>query len=187
VFALPEDIVPRGDVAYDLLSSLASAGRVKGVGVADFFRGDRLYTRREMAEFVADLLATNDVTALPSSARSQVRALIMQFGPELRARGVAIPTIPAGDAGFTLLAKVRGGAPPVSGDLIGRLSVTSALGRDGYFAASIGNYRDEWNTARPVRHDHPRWKRFSSGTTRPRSTLRSVGNRSAGDRVFPAR
>ncbi|MBC7805950.1 MAG: hypothetical protein H7145_07345 [Akkermansiaceae bacterium] len=150
-FALPEDIVPRGDVAYDLLGSLSSAGQVKGVAVADFFRGDRLYTRREMAEFVADLLATNDVSNVPSSARSQIRALVTEFARELRARGVVIPNIPAGDAGFSLLVKARAGATPVSGDLIGRFSVTSAIGRDGYVAGSVGNYRDEWNAFRPAR------------------------------------
>ncbi len=154
-FALPDDIVPRGDVSYDLLASLSSAGQVKGAAVADFFRGDRLYTRREMAEFVADLLATNDVVALPSGQRAPLRALTVAFAPELRARGVVIPNIPAGDAGFAFLAKVRAGATPVSGDLIGRLAVTSALGRDGYFAASVGNYRDEWNAQRPVGDNFP--------------------------------
>ncbi|MBC8134320.1 MAG: hypothetical protein H8F28_00345 [Fibrella sp.] len=153
--ALPEDIVPRGDVAYDLLSSLSSAGQVKGVSVADFFRGDRLYTRREMAEFVADLLATNDVFSLPSSTRSQIRALVVAFAPELRSRGVVLPNIPAGDAGFSFLLKARAGATPVSGDLIGRLSVASAIGRDGYVAGSVGNYRDEWNALRPLRDDFP--------------------------------
>lgn len=154
-FALPEDIVPRGDVSYDLLASLSSGGYVKGVAVSDFFRGDRLYTRREMAEFIADLLATSDVANLPSSARSQIRALVTEFAPELRARGVVIPNIAAGDAGFSFLAKVRGGATPVSGDLIGRVSITSAIGRDGYIAGSVSNYRDEWNAARPTRNDFP--------------------------------
>jgi hypothetical protein len=154
-FGLPEDIVPRGDVSYDLLASLASGGQIKGVTVADFFRGDRLYTRREMAEFVADLIATNDVSGLPSSARSQVRALATEFAPELRARGVVIPNIPTGDAGFSLLLKARAGATPASGDIIGRFATSAAIGRDGYVAASAGNYRDEWNALRPSREDYP--------------------------------
>ena len=154
-FALPDDIVPRGDIAYDLLGSLSASGRIKGATVADFFRGDRLYTRREIAEFVADLLATNDVSALPSGTRAQVRGLVLAFAPELRARGVVLPTLPAGDAGVSALFKVRGGASPVSGDAIARVSLTSAVGRDGIVAASFGNFRDEWNANRPARGDFP--------------------------------
>ncbi len=154
-FALPEDIVPRGDVAYDLLASLSGAGRVKGRTVGDFFRGDRLYTRREMAEIVADLLATNDVPGLPGSTRAHVRALLIEFAPELRARGVVIPALPAGDAGFSALLKARGGASPASGRLVGRFALSSAIGRDGYLAASVGNYRDEWNALQPLKGNYP--------------------------------
>ncbi len=154
-WSLPEDIVPRGDVSYDLLASLSAAGRLKNATVADFFRGDRLYTRREMAEFVADMLAVNDIAAMPSGLRSPLRALVTEFAPELRARGVVIPYIPAGDAGFTTLLKVRGGASPASGDAIARVSVTSAVGRDTVAALSFGNYRDEWNSLQPNRGGFP--------------------------------
>ncbi|MBC8140631.1 MAG: hypothetical protein H7Y38_04235 [Armatimonadetes bacterium] len=154
-WSLPEDIVPRGDVSYDLLASLSAAGRLKNASVADFFRGDRLYTRREMAEFVADMLAVGDVAAMPSGTRSQIRALVVEFAPELRARGVVVPVIPAGDAGFSALLKVRGGASPVSGDAIARVSVTSAVGRDAVAALSFGNYRDEWYALQPNRGEFP--------------------------------
>ncbi|MEI6432045.1 MAG: hypothetical protein WCP07_07690, partial [bacterium] len=48
-FAAPTDIVPRGDIAYDLLAGLAAQGRLPGYTMGDFTRGDRLYTRLEIA------------------------------------------------------------------------------------------------------------------------------------------
>ncbi len=143
-FAGPTDIVPRGDLAYDLLGSLAAAGRVPRASLRDFFRGDRLYTRQEMARFV--LTVREGVDQLTPEQRAQLQALEIKFGPELKRLGApARLTNGSEQAGaLTGALKVRGGASPVSGDLIARVSATTALGRDGYAAVSLGNYRDEW-------------------------------------------
>lgn len=156
IAASPEDIVPRGDISYDLLGSLAASGHVPGATLADLFRGDRLYTRREMAGFIADAITATENQTLLGSTRQQIRSLAMEFAPELQARGVAVPASSRNsDAGFSVLLKARGGAKPVSGDIISRFSLTAPVGRDGYAAVSFGNYRDEWYPVRPLVHDFP--------------------------------
>ena len=74
------DIVPRGDIAYDLLGSLADAGRLPGFTLADFARGDRLYTRAELARILvqADIVSLSDTRFAVST-----RILREEFAPEL--------------------------------------------------------------------------------------------------------
>jgi hypothetical protein len=119
----PTDIVPRGDIAYDLLGSLAAAGRLPGRTLADFARGDRLYTRAEMAALIAPVRSADPALALLRRA----------FAPEL---GESPGPMPSG-----LLAgsyKLRG----VTGDPdqalhVGRLAGALPVGRDGFAAVSL--------------------------------------------------
>ena len=82
-FAAPTDIVPRGDVAYDLLGSLASAGRIPGYSLSDFARGDRLYTRAEAARIVSRIESAK--TASDPFAIAE-RTLRIEFADELHSR-----------------------------------------------------------------------------------------------------
>lgn len=145
-FAAPSDIVPRGDIAYDLLGSLAAAGRVPRATLRDFFRGDRLYTRWEMARFVAAVRQTS--AQLTGAQESQLQALEIKFGPELKLLGAPGRETggegPARHGALTGALKARASVGPEAADLIGRVSGTVPLGRDGFAAISLGNYRDEW-------------------------------------------
>lgn len=149
--AAPYDIVPRGDIAYDLLGSLAAAGRVPGATLRDFSRGDRLYTRREIARFVLSVREAADsgagAAALAPEQRTQLKALEIEFEPELRflpgyaGRSTADDTRSGALSGQL---KLRASADPAAFDAIVRVSGTLPVGRDGYAALSAGNYRDEW-------------------------------------------
>jgi hypothetical protein len=148
----PYDIVPRGDIAYDQLGALAAAGRVPGATLRDFLRGDRLYTRREVAEFVLRARAAAEgggAAPLTPQQQTQLRALQIAFEPELRTlAGYAGPYVPADrnarGAALTGQFKLRAASEPAAADLTARFSGTLPVGRDGFAALSVGNYRDEW-------------------------------------------
>lgn len=145
--AAPTDIVPRGDIAYDLLGSLAAAGKLPGYSLRDFARGDRLYTRREMAVIIAR--ARVALLREPRNSRyaAAERALAIEFGEELRALRPDIepPGVPEAHA-VLLTGQFKGRAlsDPAVGNLIVRVAATIPVGRDGYAAISGGNFREEW-------------------------------------------
>ena len=80
--AAPTDLVPRGDIAYDLLGSLGAAGQLPGYSLRDFARGDRLYTRAE----IAAILVQSDPAASPRYGAAY-RVLQIEFAPELTRLG----------------------------------------------------------------------------------------------------
>ncbi len=140
--AAPTDVVPRGHVAYDLLGSLAAAGLAPGLTLRDFLRGDRLYTRAEMARFVAATRAANTKSA-PRRALALV-ALEREFAPELRDLGIAPVTSSAAPSRSDR--RVQAALPFRSGSRIAHVRVAGVLpvGRDGYAALSAGSFRSEW-------------------------------------------
>ncbi|MBC8102002.1 MAG: hypothetical protein H7Z41_05380 [Cytophagales bacterium] len=146
-FAGPADIVPRGSIAYDLMGSLASGGSLPGLSLRDFFRGDRLYTRAEFADFVRRLrrgLTEDSARAniLPADSTALL-ALETEFAAELG--GIALPR---GDRPVAVRVtgafKARALTDPDAGSGIGRVSVILPVGRDGYAALAGGNFRNEW-------------------------------------------
>lgn len=149
VWANPADIVPRGHIAYDLLGSFAGAGRLPGMTLADFFRGDRLYTRAEMAAFVATLtIQTGDENERWAAMERLLRA---EFAPELAQLGkseYANSGRPARLPGYTGEAKARLLTSPGAGTGTYRVSGVLPFGRDGFAAVLASNYRDEWYTTR---------------------------------------
>lgn len=142
--AAPADIVPRGDIAYDLLGSLASAGRIPGYTLRDFARGDRLYTRAEVARLV---VAAGD--ASPDSVPEHhlaLSALQRQFGAELRLLAMTPEATPEGAALLTGSYKLRGVTNPAQGRHVARLASVLPVGRDGFAAVTVGSYRyDEFD------------------------------------------
>lgn len=177
----PADVVPRGDIAYDLLASLAGAGRLPGRTRADFFRGDRLYTRGEMARVIAGILpsellpdqglalsslvrrfhselsridAADEAALAASSAGSGLGMGVSGFVPVEqngrivgeRPSYVEALANPKGARGFFAgQVKLRGLTDPAAGHLVGRAAGLLPLGRDGFAAVSVGNFRDEWH------------------------------------------
>lgn len=140
----PTDIVPRGHIAYDLLGSLAAAGRLPGYSLRDFLRGDRLYTRGEMARIVA-LRQKDTVPDNPFAAAE--RALVMEFSTELKALGETVPdnsALPAHTGVYTAQGKLRLYTDPAAGALTARFSTAFPVGRDGIAALSVGDWRREW-------------------------------------------
>ena len=141
----PSDIVPRSDAAYDLLSTLAANGKLTGYTLADFARGDRLYTRQEIAGIVR-----RDLTRGNSDSRFAVAERILReaFAPELNRadpeRFALNPRIAARtiDAGGWVKARLLSDPDAFSG--IGRFSAALPFGRDGYAIVTGGNQRDEW-------------------------------------------
>ena len=147
--AAPTDIVPRGDIAYDLLAGMASQGRLPGYAVGDFSRSDRLYTRLEIARMLAGLTDVSGAAEPGSNFAAAERVLKSQFAPELKFLGVpALPNTmsPARDffAAGTIKARLLTG--PAAATATFRAAVTAPIGRDGYAAVSVSNYRNEWNT-----------------------------------------
>jgi hypothetical protein len=143
-FAAPTDIVPRGHIAYDLLGSLAAAGRLPGYALRDFLRGDRLYTRGEMARILA--LRRKETAAEDPYAAAE-RALVMEFATELKALGEAVPNnsaLPARTGIYTAQGKLRLFNDPAAGALTARFSAALPVGRDGVAALSFGDWRREW-------------------------------------------
>jgi hypothetical protein len=138
------DIVPRGDIAYDLLGSLAAQGRLPGYTLRDFARGDRLYTRDEIARMLASELPDTMVDRLAVSQR----ILRERFAPELFHADPSLftldPSVPAHSAELGGWAKARGLTDPSAGGVIGRFSAALPFGRDGYAVIGGGNWRDEW-------------------------------------------
>ena len=140
--AAPTDVVPRGHVSYDLLGSLAAAGLAPGLTLRDFLRGDRLYTRAEMARFVAATRAANTKSA-PRRALALV-ALEREFAPELRDLGIAAsPPQPLRPV-LTGAYKLRSLSDPAAVSHIVRVAGVLPVGRDGYAALSAGSFRSEW-------------------------------------------
>jgi hypothetical protein len=88
----PADIVPRGSIAYDLMGSLAARGALPSLSLRDFFRGDRLYTRAEFADFVRQLRrGLTEESSRPNISpedRLALKVLETEFAPELG--GVAL-------------------------------------------------------------------------------------------------
>ena len=147
-FAAPTDVVPRGDIAYDLLSGLASEGRLPGYTVSDFSRGDRLYTRLEIARMLAGLSDVSGSAEAKSRFASAERVLKSQFAPELKLLGVAAypNTMPAArDAFVTGTIKARLLTNPAAATATFRAAAVAPVGRDGYAAVSVSNFRNEWN------------------------------------------
>jgi hypothetical protein len=143
-FAGPTDIVPRGHIAYDLLGSLAAAGRLPGYTLRDFLRGDRLYTRGEMARIIA--LRQKETTPENPYAAAE-RALVMEFSTELKALGETVPdnsALPAHTGTYTAQGKLRLYSDPAAGALTARFSTAFPVGRDGIAALSVGDWRREW-------------------------------------------
>jgi hypothetical protein len=148
----PDDVVPRGSVAYDLLGSLAAAGRLTGYTLSDFARGDRLYTRREVARLLlanADHLTGDTPNAPFASLR---RTLFMEFAPELKLLGVTVASnsaLPSRDAETSGSAKLRLLSGPDQGTGTVRLAGTLPIGRDGILVLGGGNWRNEWYSGMP--------------------------------------
>lgn len=149
----PSDIVPRTNIAYDLLATLAANGRLTGYTLADFARGDRLYTREEIARIVRRDLAKTDGD---SRFAVSTRILREEFAPELNRadpeRFSLNPRIPAraGDVDGWVKARVLSDPNAFSG--IGRFSAEMPFGRDGYAIVTGGNQRDEWFPAGTLVH-----------------------------------
>lgn len=145
--AAPTDLVPRGDVAQDFLVSLSAAGLVPGRTVRDWARGDRLYTRAELAQIVADVRAR--VGRLDPNRTLGLQALERELAPELRALGVA-PRSNERAAGGLVTGLYKGRAlfdddgGGVGASHVVRVAGLLPLGRDGYVAASVGSWRSEW-------------------------------------------
>lgn len=144
-WAGPDDIVPRGHIAYDLLGSLAAAGQLPGYTLRDFARGDRLYTRAEIA---ALLLKRAQVTTTDNGdSDAAERLLRMIFAPELKKLGVEDQpnsALPARNGVLTGQIKLRAVTNPGMGEGIVRAAATVPVGRDGALAISGGNFRREW-------------------------------------------
>jgi hypothetical protein len=146
-FAAPTDIVPRGDIAYDLLGSLAAAGKLPGYTLRDFSRGDRLYTRREMAIIISRARVSLMREPRNSPHAAAERALAVEFAEELRELRPEVEPTGVPEARSALLTgqfKVRALSEPTQGNAIARVSATIPIGRDGYAAISGGNFREEW-------------------------------------------
>jgi len=154
VFAGSSDIVPRGDLAYDLVGSLAASGRLRDQTLADFFRGDRLYTRSEMAGIIRQMATSSSLSAEDVTA---VRALEMEFSPELHdltiASGKPLPSSMAGR--LTGDVKIRALSGPAALEGLARGTVTLPIGSSGYAALGIGNWRDEWYDRNAPLHGYP--------------------------------
>lgn len=142
----PHDIVPRGDITYDHLGALAAAGRLPGYTLRDFARGDRLYTRAEIARIVAPL--GDGPAAAEEAFAAARRALRVEFARELSrfSRGPLdyANSAPPAEAGLlTGTLKIRGLTDPLAGGSAARVSGTLPVGRDGY-AAFSGGSRNEF-------------------------------------------
>jgi len=153
----PSDIVPRGDIAYDLLGSLASAGRIPGYTLRDFARGDRLYTRREMADLIAILREDADEDLnFPERFATVLRVLEIKFGQELEiirrkpARGYL-----TGKGAIAGSLKLRGLTDPEAGYASARFTGVYPVGRDGFAAVQIGSWRDEFYSDSGARKGFP--------------------------------
>jgi hypothetical protein len=148
VLAAPTDIVPRGDVAYDLLGSLASAGRLPGYTLRDFARGDRLYTRSEMAHIIAQIPEEDSAIDEPDrSFAATERVLRSEFATELKLLGSAVApnsATPAKVGAISGQIKARALTGPAAGTGTLRFAATLPIGRDGYAVLSGSNYRYEW-------------------------------------------
>lgn len=98
--------VPPGDEIYRLFYGLARDGLIRRYPHFHF-NGGRTFTRRELAEVVADII--HELNRRPSLATperlAQVRRLIEEFGPELRRLG----------ADLSLPPEIRPAAPPPEG------------------------------------------------------------------------
>jgi hypothetical protein len=145
----PNDVVPRGDVAYDQLGSLAASGLLPGFTLRDFARGDRLYTRAEFASAIRAAVREAGTDLRPESPYAvALRALRTRFSPELR---LLSPDdfrpdegVPAATSLLTGQAKLRVASGPAQGQLFGRASATLPAGRDGFASVSVGDWRSEW-------------------------------------------
>jgi hypothetical protein len=148
-FAAPTDIVPRGDIAYDLLAGLAAQGRLPGYTMGDFTRGDRLYTRLEIARMLAALTDVRGAGDTEAHFAAAERVLRSQFTPELQFLGVAVSPntmTPAQVPYVTGSAKLRLLTNPTAGTATLRAAGTVPIGRDAYAAISLNNVRNEWHT-----------------------------------------
>jgi hypothetical protein len=143
----PTDIVPRGNIAYDLMGSLAAEGALSGRTLQDFFRGDRLYTRAEFADFVRLLRRglTEDSSRpnISSEDRLALRILEIEFAVELGGTALSKDAVSLKPR-FTGAAKARALTDSEAGSVIVRASATVPIGRDAYAAVMVGNFRDEW-------------------------------------------
>jgi hypothetical protein len=148
----PLDVVPRGDLAYDLLGSLAVSGRLPGYSLADFLGGNRLYTRAEVAALVHAAEKPGS-TAISAHDRTALRALASEFAPELAGSGLlparsSTPLVTGG-------AKLRALTGPDALDVVGRAAVAAPVGGSGFAALSLGNWRDEWYDPHAPLHGYP--------------------------------
>jgi hypothetical protein len=147
--AAPTDVVPRGDVAYDLLGSLAAAGRLPGYTLSDFARGDRLYTRGEIAHIIAQMPPADSATSDPGSRFAAAeRVLRSEFAEELKhlqSETAPNSATPARVGDLTGQIKARALTDPAAGTATLRFAGSLPLGRDGYAVLSASNYRYEWS------------------------------------------
>lgn len=106
------------------MASLAAAGKVPGKTRADFFRGDRLYTRGEIARFIADIFPEE----LTPSQRLALSVLARRFHPELRLIDAQIEASLSGGGGGEFAMGVSGAIPVErDGRIVGtRASYTDA-------------------------------------------------------------
>ncbi|MES2460365.1 MAG: hypothetical protein V4671_07265 [Armatimonadota bacterium] len=146
-FAGPSDIVPRGSIAYDLLGSLAAQGALSGLTLRDFFRGDRLYTRAEFADFVRQLRrGLTEESSRPNISpqdRIALKVLENEFSVELGGSALTRGSDPV-QIRLTGAVKARGLTDPAAASGIARVSAVAPIGRDSYAALMVGNFRDEW-------------------------------------------
>jgi hypothetical protein len=100
---------------------------------ADFLRGDRLYTRRELASIAAAL--SDDDGPLARALRLTLRLPV-----------AANPTGARGEGGAQ--GKLRLHTDPAAGDLIARLTGAVPVGRDGVAVVMAGTFRSEFDDRR---------------------------------------
>jgi hypothetical protein len=161
-WSAPFDRVPRGDVAYEVLRSLAARGLVDRP--ASEFTGDARYTRLEIARLLAPVLrqSREGGGALRLADEALLARLAREYEKELGLVGIrreelpGAPTLNGEDSGRAAFATglltprvfefspFRGGRDS-SADLIYRGSVFLPLGKEVLVAGSLSNDRRLWS------------------------------------------
>ena len=85
-FANPFSDVPMNHWAYDAVETLAAKGILEGYP-DETFRGKKVMTRYEIASVIARMMASDKVG---NEDVDQLKALVVEFGPELEALGVKV-------------------------------------------------------------------------------------------------
>ena len=135
-FANPFSDVPEGHWAYDAVEELSAKGIIDGYPDGTF-KGTKAMTRYEIATVVAKAIANAGDEDI-----EQLKALVVEFGPELEALGVKV------DGFDARLAKLEKGLSgwKLSGDF--RLDYNAQDYDDAHDGDNEGNLRSGFSTAR---------------------------------------